>query len=95
MLASCVQRQVLPFGTFCAWHAFLGCVTFSSLTAIEQFCSVEEAQICHEVHITIEPVPYGHEGCRNTTTKPRVTSFKRIIDTRKYFQEANRSAHCF
>jgi hypothetical protein len=26
-------------------------------------------------------------------TKPRVTSFNSIIDTRKYFQEANRSSH--
>lgn len=60
-------RQVLPFGTFCEWHAFLGCVTFSSLTAREQFCSVEEAQICHEVHIMMEPVPYGHERCQNIT----------------------------
>jgi hypothetical protein len=26
-------------------------------------------------------------------TKPRVTLFKSIIDTRKYFQEASRSSH--
>jgi hypothetical protein len=43
MLASCVQLQVLPFGNFCAWHAFLGCVTFSGLIATEQFRTVEEA----------------------------------------------------
>jgi hypothetical protein len=94
MLASCVHLQVLPFGTFCARHAFLGCVTFSSLTATEQFYSVGEAQICHEVHVTMEPVPYGHRRCQNMTGQnQRVTSFKSIIHTRKDFQEANRSSH--
>jgi hypothetical protein len=67
MLASCVQWQVLPFGTFCAWHAFLGCFTFSTVTATEQFCSVEEAWICHKAHITMEPFPYSHERCQNMT----------------------------
>jgi hypothetical protein len=67
MLASCDQWQVSPFGTFCAWHFFLGCVIFSSLTTKEQFCSVEEAWISSEEHTMMEAVPYSHERCQNTT----------------------------